>query len=73
MVRNFSILIALIYMNPSFNRFMELLRAGKIMFDIRIGSYKSGTKRGKLHDHGSGFRILGGDIRLLYDIHEVVE
>lgn len=62
-----------IYMNPSFNRFMELLRTGKIMFDIRIGSYKSGTKRGKLHDHGSGFRILGGDIRLLYDIHEVVE
>ena len=62
-----------IYMNPSFNKFMELLRGGKIMFDIRIGSYKSGPKRGKPHDHGSGFRILEGDIRLLYDIHEIIE
>lgn len=62
-----------IYMNPSLDKFLNLLREGKIMYDIRIGSYKSGAKRGKPHDHGSGFRILEGDIRLLYDIHEVVE
>ncbi len=62
-----------IYMNPSFDRFMNLLRAGKIMYDIRIGSYKTGSLRGKAHDHGSGFRILEGDIRLLYDYHEVID
>lgn len=62
-----------IYMNPSFDRFMSLLRSGKIMYDIRIGSYKSGPMRGKAHDHGSGFRVLEGNIRLLYDYHEIVE
>lgn len=53
--------------------FVTLLRAGKIMYDIRIGSYRSGAKRGKPHDRGSGFRILEGDIRPLYSFHEVVE
>lgn len=43
------------------------------MYDIRIGSYKTGSLRGKAHDHGSGFRILEGDIRLLYDYHEVID
>ena len=43
------------------------------MYDFRIGSYRSGAKRGKPHDHGSGFRILEGDIRPLYPFHEVVE
>lgn len=62
-----------IYMEPSLERFMTLLREGKIMYDIRIGSYKSGAKRGKIHDHGSGFRILEGNMRLLYAQHEIVE
>ena len=62
-----------VYMYPSFEKFVALLRAGKIMYDIRIGAYRSGAKRGKPHDHGSGFRILEGDIRLLYSFHEVVE
>lgn len=62
-----------IYMEPSFERFMDLLNTGKIRYDIRIGSYKSGTKRGKPHDHGSGFRILEGNIRLLYAQHEIIE
>ncbi len=43
------------------------------MYDFRIGSYRSGAKRGKPHDRGSGFRILEGDIRPLYSFHEVVE
>ena len=37
-----------------------------IMFDIRIGSYKSGRNVGKAHDHGSGFRILESNLRLLF-------
>jgi hypothetical protein len=27
------------------------------MYDIRIGSYKTGSNYGKVHDHGSGFRV----------------
>jgi hypothetical protein len=38
----------------SFERFSELVREGKLKVDIRIGHYHDG----RLHDHGTGFRIL---------------
>jgi hypothetical protein len=37
-----------------FERFSELVREGKLKVDIRIGHYPNG----RLHDHGTGFRIL---------------
>lgn len=40
-----------------FDVFMNLIKNDMIMYDIRIGSYKSGKNFGKPHDHGSGFRI----------------
>jgi len=38
----------------SFERFSELVKEGKLKLDIRIGHYPNG----RLHDHGTGFRIL---------------
>jgi hypothetical protein len=38
----------------SFKRFSELVKEGKLKVDIRIGHYPDG----RLHDHGTGFRIL---------------
>jgi len=38
----------------SFKRFSELVVEGKLKVDIRIGHYPDG----RLHDHGTGFRIL---------------
>jgi hypothetical protein len=38
----------------SFDRFAELVKEGKVKVDIRIGHYPNG----RLHDHGTGFRIL---------------
>jgi hypothetical protein len=38
----------------SFERFSELVKEGKLKVDIRIGHYPNG----RLHDHGTGFRIL---------------
>jgi hypothetical protein len=38
----------------SFSNFSGLIREGKIKVDIRIGHYPDG----RLHDHGTGFRIL---------------
>jgi len=38
----------------SFKRFSELVIEGKLKVDIRIGHYPDG----RLHDHGTGFRIL---------------
>lgn len=48
---------------------------GKIMYDIRIGSYKNPAKRnyGKPHDHGSGFRIRPVDLTSLYADQIIVE
>ena len=37
----------------SFKRFVDLLRTGDILTDIRIGQYPNGRS----HDHGTGFRI----------------
>jgi hypothetical protein len=38
----------------SFERFSELVAEGRLKVDIRIGHYPDG----RLHDHGTGFRIL---------------
>ena len=38
----------------SFERFSELIKEGKMKVDIRIGHYADG----RLHDHGTGFRIM---------------
>lgn len=62
-----------IYTDPSFDRFLDLLDQGKIMYDIRMGSYQSGVNIGKPHDHGSGFRIKPENIHLLYSTYEKVE
>lgn len=59
-----------IYEKPSFTKFLNLLDKGIIMYDIRIGSYQSGEKYGKPHDHGSGFRIQEKNLKLLYSHHE---
>lgn len=62
-----------IYTTPSLNRFIELVDKGLIMYDIRIGSYQSGKNYGKAHDHGSGFRIIESNIKLLFESHEHIE
>lgn len=62
-----------VYMHPSIERFIDLLQEGEIMYDIRIGSYKSGTNYGKSHDHGSGFRILPQSLGKMFTYHEEVE
>ncbi len=62
-----------IFTEPSFEQFLMMIDNGLIMYDIRIGSYGSGTKYGKPHDHGSGFRIQESNIHLLYSNKETIE
>ena len=52
----------------SFERFIELLRSGHIVIDIRLGQYSDG----RLHDHGTGFRIKPGDLDQCFDTKERV-
>lgn len=63
----FSYHTATLYYNFSFDKFIDAIENGKIQFDIRIGYYKSGKNIGKVHDHGSGFRIASKDFTLLYE------
>lgn len=56
----------------SFKNFLDLLERGCIMYDIRIGAYKSGKNKGKTHDHGSGFRIKREDMKKLYEHYHMI-
>ena len=51
-----------------FDNFMQLLKEGKILVDIRIGQYPDG----KLHDHGTGFRILPDKLDLCFSNREKI-
>jgi hypothetical protein len=63
-----------VFTNSDFRRFLNELKCGNIMFDIRIGAYKTGQKRGKTHDHGSCFRIKRDNLKNLYESeHLLVE
>lgn len=66
-VEEFKFTYAVIYTNPSLERFLNILDDGRVQYDIRIGSYQSGDKYGKPHDHGSGFRLREDYILDLYD------
>lgn len=46
----------------SYDAFIDLLEAGKIFIDLRIGQYPNG----KTHDHGTAFRIRESDQYLLF-------
>ena len=45
---------------------MNLLEKGIIRITFKIGIFKNGTKKGKIHDHGTGFDINESDLLLLY-------
>ena len=57
-----------LFYGGTFERFLTLMNAGKIQYDIRIGSYKTAGKNyGKVHDHGSGFRIARTYMKDMFD------
>lgn len=47
----------------SFKRFLLLVREGRLKVDIRIGHYPDG----RIHDHGTGFRILPKYLPLCFE------
>ena len=55
----------------TFEKFITLLKQDIIQFDIRIGVYGSGDKKGQTHDHGSGFRTKKANISDVFEIEEV--
>lgn len=56
-----------IYYGFSFAKLIDGFKKGYIMFDIRMGSYKTGRMKGKPHDHGSGFRVKRENLKDLFE------
>lgn len=52
-----------------YESFSELLEAGNIYIDLRIGQYHGGLMDGKTHDHGTAFRIRESDQPLLFKVN----
>lgn len=50
----------------NFTKFQEAIKNDKLLVDIRIGTYKTGKRQGKYHDHGTAFRIHKRDFTELY-------
>ena len=48
-------------------KFLDLLDEGTIRYDNRLGVYRSGDKKGQLHNHGGGFRINPKNIDKLFN------
>lgn len=42
------------------------------LYDIRMWAYKSGPKKGKPHDHWSGFRIRKSSIPVIFDVYRQI-
>lgn len=50
----------------NFDNFVQLLKEGTILVDIRIGQYPDGRP----HDHGTGFRVLPAKLDLCFTHRE---
>lgn len=56
-----------VYKLKSFEQFISLLEKGMIKIIFNIGVYKSGRKKGQIHDHGTSFAIKHYNINYLFD------
>lgn len=55
------------YKLKKFSNFIRLLKRGQIRISFTLGVYRSGSKSGKMHDHGTQFSIRKENIKLLFD------
>ena len=56
-----------IYKNVVFEKFLKLLKEGKISVNFNISVYTGTYRYGKPHNHGTSFNIYGDCIKELYE------
>lgn len=56
--------------NLNINKFEKAIRQSKLKVDIRVGAYRSGSRKGQYHDHGTAFRINKRDFLHLFDKYQ---
>ena len=62
---------AILLSGLTFEKFIQFIKEGLILYDIRIGVYRSGKLKGKTHDHGSGFRVLKNNLNKVFKMEEI--
>ena len=62
---------AILLSGLTFDKFIRFIKEGLILYDIRIGVYRSGKLKGKTHDHGSGFRVLKNNLNKVFKMEEI--
>jgi hypothetical protein len=62
---------AILLSGLTFDKFIQFIKDGLILYDIRIGVYRSGKLKGKTHDHGSGFRVLKNNLNKIFKMEEI--
>ena len=58
------------YKLKNFNTFINLIEEGIIRITFKIGVFRTGNKKGQIHDHGTGFDIKEKDLPKLYTIYK---
>ena len=56
-----------IYKLKDFSYFIKALEEGIICVGFTIGVFRTGNKKGEMHDHGTAFRISNNDLHYIYD------
>lgn len=62
---------AILLSDLTFDKFIQFIKEGLILYDIRIGVCRSGKMKGKTHDHGSGFRVLKNNLNKVFKMEEI--
>lgn len=58
-----------VYLIKDFDTFLSLLEQGVIRTTFKVNVVSSGTRKGTIRDHGTGFDIKEKDLNKLYDIY----
>ena len=59
-----------IYMLKDFDTFISLIEQGIIRITFKIEVFKTGKRKGQIHDHGTSFDIEECNLLKLYDLYE---
>ena len=59
------------YKLKGFDQFINLIKDGTIRITFKISFFKSGKRKGQIHNHGTGFDINEKDLLKLYEPIEV--
>ena len=64
---------AIAYLDGSWEMFLQGIETENVQYDHRLGIYRSGKSKGKLHNHGGAFRLVSGRKDYLKSLYSSIE